>query len=154
MTSSPFKRWRQSGAAAVELALLLPIFVFLMSFPLFLGRYFWHYTAAQKATQDAARYLSTISEREMRDPALAEAAAALANDIVQKEIAELNTGGLRPRVAVLCGDVPCQGVTTSPLPETVTVNARMDMADHIFGLDFGRYGVQLNVRYEVRYVGK
>jgi len=154
MTSSPNKLWRQRGAAAVELALLLPIFVFFMSFPLFLGRYFWHYTATQKAAQDAARYLSTISAQEMRDPALSESAAALTNRIVQMELAELHTGGMRPRVTVLCGDVLCQGVTTGPLPETVTVHVRMDMVDHIFGLDFGRYGVQLNVRYEVRYVGK
>jgi len=154
MMSDLFHSSRQRGAAAVELALLLPIFVFLMSFPLFLGRYFWHYTAAQKAAQDAARYLSTISEQEMRDPALAPAAAALANDIVQMEIAELDTGGLRPRVAVQCGGIPCMGVTTSPLPETVAVIVQMDMLDHIFGLDFGRYGLRLNVRYEVRYVGK
>lgn len=154
MISSVLNRSRQRGAAAVELALLLPIFVFIMSFPLFLGRYFWHYTAVQKATQDAARYLSTISEQEMRDPVLAESAAALAASIVQMEISELDSGGQRPRIAVLCGEDPCQGVTSSSLPETVTVGIRMDMVDHIFGLDSGRYGLRLNVRYEVRYVGK
>ena len=144
---------RQRGAAAVELALVLPVFVLLLSFLIFLGRYFWHYTAAQKATQDATLYLSTISAQEMRDPALAPAAAAIAQQIMQMELADLKTGGLRPRVEIQCGGEACLGVTSSPLPETVTAIVRMDMFDHIFGLDFGRYGLRLNVRHDARYVG-
>ncbi|WP_306392204.1 TadE/TadG family type IV pilus assembly protein [Telluria beijingensis] len=144
---------RQHGAAAVELALLLPFFVILMSVVLFLGRYQWHYTAAQKAAQNASRYLSTISAQEMRDVALAPAAAAVAGEIVHMELDELRTGGVRPRIAVQCGGMPCQGVTGNPLPETVTVAVQMDMFDHIFGMDLSRYGVQLNARSEVRYVG-
>lgn len=145
---------KQHGAAAVELALILPIFVVLMTSVLFLGRYFWHYTAAQKAAQDGSRYLATISAQEMRDPALAPFAAAVARDIAQMELAELNTGGLRPRVEVQCGGEVCEGVRSNPLPETVTVIIRMEMFDHIFGLDVGRYGLPLNVRSEVRYVGE
>lgn len=149
--SAPFRR--QSGAAAVELALLLPFFVLLMSVLLFLGRYMWHYTAAQKAAQDASRYLSAISVQEMRDPALAPAAAAVAGEIVHMELDELNSGGIGPRITIQCGGRPCHGVTINPLPETVTVMIEMNMFDHIFGIDLGRYGLPLNVRSEVRYVG-
>lgn len=153
MTSIPPRMPRQGGAAAVEMALLLPFFVLLMSLALFLGRYFWHYTAAQKAAQDASRYLSTISEQEMRDEALAPAAAEIARDIIDMELAGLNTGGTAPRVDVQCGNEACLGFTGAALPVTVTVIVRMDMHDHIFGMDLGRYGVRMVARSEVRYVG-
>lgn len=153
MISSPAIGRKQDGSAAVELALILPLFVVLLFSVLFLGRYFWHYTAAQKAAQDGSRYLATISAQEMRDPALAPSAAAIAGDIVRMELAELDTGGARPRVEVQCGGETCEGARSNPLPETVTVIVRMEMFDHIFGLDVGRYGLPLNVRSEARYVG-
>lgn len=153
MTSIPPRRPRQGGAAAVEMALLLPFFVLLMSLALFLGRYFWHYTAAQKAAQDASRYLSTIPEAEMRDLVLAPAAAAVARDIAEMELDGLNTGRVAPRVDVVCGGENCLGVTGAALPATVAVIVRMDLYDHIFGIDLGRFGVRMVVRSEVRYVG-
>jgi len=154
MTTRPLPHRRQHGASAVELALILPLFVLLLAFPLFLGRYFWHYTAAQKAAQDAARYLSSVSAQEMREPALALAAASLAGEIVRIETAELETGGLRPQVDIQCGGAGCQGVMSGPLPETVTVMVTMHMRDHLLGMDLGRYGLRLQARSEMRYVGQ
>lgn len=145
----------QRGATAVEFAFLIPIFVVLMIFPLLLGRCLWHYTAAQKAAHDAARYLSTISVQEMREPALAISAADIARQIAAIELNQLNPGrddGIT--IMVACGGLPCAGVRGSPLPETVTVSVRMHLHDPIFGMDVGRYGLPIGAQYEMRYMGR
>lgn len=149
-----WKLERQRGAAAVELALILPLIILLLVFTAFFARFFWHYTVAQKAAFDSARYLSTISEQEMREPALAIAARDVADDIVFAEIAELRpNGSIRPEVNILCGELPCRGVRGFELPQTVSVNVNMDMHDDWFGLDLGRYGIGINVTARIRYVG-
>ncbi|WP_020653024.1 TadE/TadG family type IV pilus assembly protein [Massilia niastensis] len=144
---------RERGAAAIELALLLPILVTFLGFSLFWGRYFWHYTAAQKAAHDAARYLSTVSEQEMREPTLTPAAAALARGIALAEIEDLNPGRIAPAVIVLCGGETCVGAQGMALPATVSVTIRMGVHDIAGLVDFGRYGVPIEVTSEMRYVG-
>lgn len=145
----------QRGSAAVEFALLLPIFLAVLTVPLLTARCLWHYTAAQKAAYDAARYLSGISVQEMREPALAIAAADIAQRIVQTEIESLQPGGMYGiEVVVSCGGDPCRGVRNNALPDTVTVAVSMNMYDQIFGIDTGRYGVPIEARYEMRYVGR
>lgn len=145
----------QRGAAAVEFAVLLPIFLALMTVPLLTARCLWHYTAAQKAAFDAARYLSGISAQEMREPALAMAAADIAKEIIETEIEALRPGGNYDiAVEIQCGDNQCRGVRSGTLPDTVTVGVSMNMYDQIFGLSTGRYGVPIEARYEMRYVGR
>jgi len=41
---------------AVELALILPDFLILLTFSLFIGRLFWHYSVMERAANNAARY--------------------------------------------------------------------------------------------------
>jgi Flp pilus assembly protein TadG len=143
---------RQRGVAAVELALLLPIMLVFLAFPLFFARYFWHYTVAQKAAQDAARYLSTISVQEMKTASLAQSAVAIASQIATTEMAELNPGSAPPSVAFVCGADPSTGTGARPLPATVRVHVAMDMFDNIFGMvDTGRYGWPITVDVEMRY---
>ena len=62
-------RTHQTGAAAIELALTMPIMLCFLLFPIFYAMCFWHNTVAKKAAQDAARYLSTEPQSEMRTPA-------------------------------------------------------------------------------------
>lgn len=149
------RRYRhERGVAAVELGLMLPILLALLTIPLFVSIYFWHYTAAQKAAHHAARYISTISIQEMRSGTLANAASAIASEIAAKEIAELNLAAGPPIVEVYCDRVRCTGVGTRPLPQTVFVSVRMDMFDQIFGVvDTGRYGLPITVEVELPYVG-
>lgn len=91
----------------------------------------------------------------MRDDVLAPAAATIANEIVQAEIAELRPGrGARPSVVVQCGGAPCNGVWDAPLPRTVSVTVRMGMFDDIFNVvDVGRYGISITGKAELHYVG-
>lgn len=148
LVSSRFQR----GVAAVELALILPVMVIFLGFPLFFARYFWYYTVAQKAAQDSARYLATISVQEMRIGSLNQAALAIASQIATTELAELNPGTAPPSVTFYCGGYVCSGIGARSLPDTVLVRVTMDMVDNILGIvDTGRYGWPITVDVEMRY---
>lgn len=145
---------RQKGVAAVELALLTPILLALLTMALFLAIYCWHYTAAQKAAQSAARYLSTISVQEMRADNLASAAEAIALQIATTQVAELNLAASAPAVEVYCGRGRCIGVGSRALPQSVSVLIRMNMFDEILGgIDAGRYGLPITAEVVLPYVG-
>lgn len=147
---------RQHGSAAVEMAIVLPILFVLMTVPLFFARYYWHYTVAHKAAHDAARYLSTVSVREMRSPILAATAGQIANGIAAEEIADLWPGQDAPTIHVLCGtNRPCDGYNALAMPETIVVRVSMNMFDNVFGVvGTGFYGWPIVAEAEVRYVGR
>ncbi|THC39633.1 TadE family protein [Massilia sp. Mn16-1_5] len=151
-------RW-QKGAAAVELALVLPILIVFFTAPLFFAIFFWHYTAVQKAAQDGARYLSTVSEQEMRDPTLALAAANTAREIIRGELADLIPDQNNITVVLHCGTAAngminlCTGVEDGPLPEVVDVGVQFRLKDQFFGfVDTGRYGWNVSAVATVPYV--
>ena len=133
--------------------MILPILLLFIFMPLFIGRFFWHYTAAQKAAQDAARYLSTISAQEMREEALAGQAAEVARQIVLAEIEGLAPGPNSPTIIILCGGEPCVGIDGLALPDTVSVTVRMRFYDILGVVDTGRYGIPINATSAMRYVG-
>jgi hypothetical protein len=144
-------RRRQAGVAAVEFAILLPLMFVLLSAPLFIGRVMWHYTVAQKAAHDAVRYLATVSEAEMRTPALITSAVAAARAIASAELAELNPGPYPPSVIILCDAAGCDGFT---MPTTVRVTVRMEMHDPFFPTEFGGdYGLFIAGDAQMSYLG-
>ena len=59
-------RRRQTGAATIELAAFLLIAISILTVPLFISIYFWHYSAVQKAAQGAAEFLSRATTQEMK----------------------------------------------------------------------------------------
>ncbi len=144
---------REHGAAAIELALVLPILIVFLSFPFFYARCFWHYTVAQKAAQDAARYLSMVPAAEMRSPDLALTAANLAIEIARRELAELAPGTTIRTPVATCDALPC-GTVAGAVPEKVRVFINFGMVDNIFGLiDTGRYGLPITADVTLRYAG-
>jgi hypothetical protein len=155
-TISCFRRpkKRQAGAAVVELALTLPILVSFLLFPMFYAMCFWHYTVAQKAAQDAARYLSTVPQSEMRTPALAEAASEMAVEIAKREIAELAPGSAIRGPSAYCGSDFC-GTRNwgDPLPETVRVQLKFSVYDPFGIVDVGWMGAEITANYTLRYAG-
>ena len=156
MTRLPVRaRRRQRGVAAVEAAVLLPLLLVLLVFPLFFGRIFWHYAVLQKAAHDAARYLATVPLVEMNNPARGPLAADLARAIATTETAELYAGENSPvSITVLCDDGNCD----AGLPATVSVLARTRMYDPFFGSVtkpiFGEDGLLLRAKVVMRYVGQ
>lgn len=155
MQMAKLHRGRSRGIAAVEMALVLPVLMILLMFPLFFGRVYWHYTVAQKAAQDAARYMASVSYQELRSSRLAPQAVAVAQEIARLELAELAPGGSAPQVDVLCGLVPCTGLGQRPAPTYIRVVVSMDMLDTMFGVvDVGRYGLPITANFTMPYVGQ
>lgn len=151
---------RQKGAAAIELALVLPIMLVLLMAPLFLAVFFWHYTAAQKAAQNGARYLSTISEQEMRIPALAAAAKLQAENIIRSDLAELFPKGSAITITPYCGESAsgvrnyCTGLEDGTLPANVEVGVQFRLKDDLFKfVNTGRFGWNVSVLATVPYAG-
>lgn len=144
---------RQAGVAAVELALLLPILVSFITLGVFTVSIFWHYTMAQKAAQDAARYLSTVSASEMMTPASALAAGNLAQEIIRREIAEVSPSSEIGILETFCDTSTCGGKLPGTVPTTVRVNFSVSMFDPSGLIDTGWYGLQITANYTMRYVG-
>ncbi len=120
---------RQGGIAALELALLLPLFLFMMALPLFWGRVLWHYSAYQKATHDAARYLASVPVEDIQDPGRAYFVKNMAISIFNAETAELNSGNVAQPPVILCGISNCGN---NLVPATVTITADLTMSDIFF----------------------
>jgi hypothetical protein len=143
----------QQGIAAVEMAVLLPlVLVVLLTVPLYFGRCFYHYTAMQKAAHDAARYLSTVSIADMRNPSRGDDAAAVASFIAHQETLDLSPGGIYPiGVTTLCWPA---GSCNLGVPTSVQVVVSTRMFDPIFGTSFaGDAGLILIANYQMTYVG-
>jgi hypothetical protein len=126
---------RQRGSVAIELAVLFPILLMFVALPIFYSRCLWHYTVAQKAAQDAARYLATLPKAEMTSPALASAAAARATEIARREIAELAPGSDIIGPIAHCDTTDCGFLfPAGTLPTTVKVNLWFTMSDPWFDI--------------------
>jgi hypothetical protein len=124
---------RVRGAVLVEFGLLFPVLIVMMTAPLFFGRVFWHYTVAQKAAQDAVRFLAAANAAEIKTPGAGGAEApiaAVARQIVLAEIGQLNPGPYAPGVDILCDGGTCFGYQ---VPTKVAVRVTMPMYDRFFG---------------------
>lgn len=124
----------ESGSVAVELAgVFMTLLIPLLAAALFFGRFYWHYTVAEKAAHDAARFLASASPTEMQtqcNNALYEACVvAAARALARAEIGELNPGSAFPQIAVECDDELCLVDKNSPLPTMVNVYIRMTVDD-------------------------
>jgi Flp pilus assembly protein TadG len=146
---------RQRGSAAIEAALILPVMVILLSFPLFFGRVFAQYTVLQKAAQDGARYMSSIPRAEMRSLTLSSNAAAIASQIVAAELAGTDSFRNPPRIAVQCGADNCTGFPgNSPLPTKVSVRIATEILNpFLFVENVTSDGMHIEVEVEVPYAG-
>lgn len=145
------------GSVAVEFAVLLPLMIIMLAAPLLFGRVFWHYTVAQKAAQNAVRFLATANAAEIRTPgagATEAPIAAVARAIVMAEIAELRPGPYSPGVDVLCDGRTCFGFQ---IPTRVTVGVTMPIYDEILGGITARFTggdqILLNPVATTNYVG-
>lgn len=124
---------RSRGSVAVEFAVLLPWILVMLAAPLLFGRVCWHYTVAQKAAQDAVRFLAAANPAEIKTPGAGGTEApiaAVARAIVMAEIAELSPGPYSPGVDVLCDGRTCFGFQ---IPANVTVGVTIPIYDEFLG---------------------
>ena len=144
---------RERGAAAVELAILLPILIIVLVPLILYARYMWHYTVAYKAAQDAARYMSTVSATEMRSKQLAGNARAIAIEIARTEVGELAPGEDIPDADVRCDANTC-GFKSGVVPKTVSVSVAFYLTDTFFYTYLGPYGLPIEANVTMPYAGR
>lgn len=142
-------RLRERGAAAVEMAILMPVLLSMLVAPFFLAVYFWHYSAIYKTACSGARFLSTVSVREMNSPELSEAMAAQVQKLIDEGLADLHPAA-RPLV-----DIHCDGMTCGDgPPREVLVRIRLRLFDNYFGNFYtGDRGLLIQAVVRMRYVG-
>ncbi|MGJ9419605.1 TadE family protein [Massilia sp. CMS3.1] len=121
-----------NGSVAVEMAIILPLFILVLVVPFFLARLFWFYSVGQKAAHDATRFLSTATQAEMRTPGggFNEArVAAIARWIAQEELQEI-----LPFTEGILIDVQCNtSACGANVPEVVRVGVQISLHDNFFG---------------------
>jgi len=153
------RRLRRSakGSIAVEMALILPLFLILLAGPLYLARAAWFYSVGQKAAHDAARYIATATQAELRIPGggFNEArVAAIARWIAQQELGEIVpfTDGIL--ITILCDGDVC-GVQT---PTKVRTSVQIALHDDLLGdltMDYlGSADMAMNSEVTMRYVAQ
>jgi hypothetical protein len=119
----------QKGAVAVEAALCMSlVFVPLILGTLVLGKFFWYYTAAQKAVHDAAIYMAAAPLSEIKNGG----AGTLAVDIMEKEMSDFDRDtsafpfsacGYKVNNTNIIAYVPCNsGATPVSVQTTVILN--------------------------------
>lgn len=142
---------KERGVAAIELALILA-FVGIVLLPTFLwvGRLLWHYTVAEKAAHDAARYLSTVPVADMKSLNRSGTAVGIAMEVGNAETAELNLGDGLPVYTITCGKFTCGG---QGAPTTVRVAVQFPMSDPVFQLFTQDDGIWITADVTLPYVG-
>lgn len=125
---SSFAKKRQSGVAAVELAIALPLMISLVAVPLFFARLFMHYSVIAKASERAAIYFATIPRVDMAKAQWAKLAEQIAEQIVETTVAELRPGADSIVITKIhCGGSPCGFI----LPTNIQVVVRSRATDDV-----------------------
>lgn len=156
-TSIPrLRRKNDKGGMAVEAAVVLPLLILFLAAPLFLGRVFWYYDVAQKAAQDGARFLSSVSRAEIQASTggAQPGVAALAKSIADEEIKGIRPGLVGASITPQCDYAECNGLS---IPQTVRVSVQIRVRDDILGPItnelFGADGFLLTAAVTMRYAG-
>jgi hypothetical protein len=151
------KRFRRSakGSVAVEMALILPLFLILLAGPLYIARAAWFYSAGQKAAHDATRYIATATQAELRTGGggFNEARVpAIARWIAQQELGEVVPFTDSIVITILCDGDGC-GVQA---PTRVRTSVQIAMHDDVLGgltMDYlGSAGITIDSEVTMRYV--
>lgn len=140
---------RTGGVAAVEFALLIPLVVVLMTFPLYIGWYQYHVITAQTAAHNAVRYLSKIPLSEMTHPSRAPVVVAVAQQMASAMLADLRPYE-PPSITISCNNFNCSG---NARPTTVSVNIQMTV-DDIFFPSITQMSYPILVTAQLPYLGR
>lgn len=152
------KTRREKGAAAVEMAFFFLFALPLLTAPLFLAIYMWHYTALQKAAQNSAAFLAALPMREMKSVPLSGYARSIAQQIADDGTSDLLRG------TQYLVDIQCD-VSTDPdssewlacgdgVPAQIKVVVRLRLFDNIFHTyNTGDSGWLVKADARSRYVG-
>ena len=154
-----YKQLRRSarGSVAVEMALILPLFLILLAGPLYIARAAWFYSVGQKAAHDATRYIATATQAELRTPGGGfnePRVPAIARWIAQQELGEIV-----PLTDGILITIQCDGDGCGLLvPVKVRTGVRIGLQDHLLGglttQYFGSTNMTLSSEVTMRYVDR
>lgn len=143
------------GSIAVEMALILPLFLILLAGPLYMARAAWFYSVGQKAAHDATRYMATATQAELRTGGggFNEARVpAIARWIAQQELGEIVPFTDSIVITILCDGDGCSALT----PNKVRAGIKITLHDRLLGgLTMGYLGsadMTMNSDVTMRYV--
>lgn len=143
---------RERGVAAVEMAIVLPVFVVLLAFPIFVGRVLMNFTMADKAAHDAARVFSMAPPTDVRSLSRVNHWVNLAKAVADAELEELHLEDGYPVYTPLCGTFICDGLST---PSTFRFAIRYPIFDEVFGeTTGGAEGLAITADATMPYVGE
>jgi hypothetical protein len=121
-----FRRQLQRGSVAVEAALCITFILLPLVFSVFiLGKFFWYYTASQKAIHDATFYMARAPLADVQG----QGAGVLAMDIIKQETADFMPDTLT-EPAIACGYTtgnsvrfrPCLTAGNPPVAVSASIN--------------------------------
>lgn len=148
-----FSGRRTQGAVAIEMAIVLPVLILLLTTLVFFARVFWYYSVLQKAAHDATRFLSTATQVEMRT--VGAPAAVVARAIAEAEIAQLVPDVEAIYIEMHCNSISCGSALV--VPSTVRTQVHMQMRDTLFAPItaefYGDDGFILTADVTMRYAG-
>jgi hypothetical protein len=129
-----YKRLNKSakGSVAVEMALILPLFLILLAGPLYIARAAWFYSVGQKAAHDATRYIATATQAELRTGGggFNEARVpAIARWIAQQELGEIVPFTDNIIITIQCDGDGCGAAT----PTRVRTGVQTTLHDNLLG---------------------
>lgn len=154
-----YKRFRRSvnGSVAVEMALILPLFLILLAGPLYMARAAWFYSVGQKAAHDATRYVATATQAELRTGGggFNEARVpAIARWIAQQELGELVPLTDSITITIQCDGDACNALT----PARVRTGVQITLHDNLLGgltMDYlGSSDMTMTSEVTMRYVAR
>ncbi len=156
LLTAPRRAFRRArGVAAVELAVILSAMILLLAFPIYFSRVFMHYSVAQKAAQDAARFLSSTPLVQASNEGKLINMAELARQIALVELKELAPGtAAAAHVGISCDGVPC----SSSIPQFIRVTVHMRMHNEFLSYftseAVGDDGIYLKADVTMAYTGR
>lgn len=150
-------RKTETGSVAVEMAFILPIFVMLLTMLLLFARIFWVYSATQKAAHDAARFLSTATQAEIRTGGGGFNEArypAVARWIAQQELMDIVPWAEGITITPFCDNIACNSARPSTIRVRVEVSLRNDIFPDLISAYLGSANIVLQSRVVLPYAGR
>lgn len=135
-------RPRQRGAIAVEMAILVVVMFLIMAGIVEFSRAFWYYNALDKATRDAARFMSTVTKVEIENSNTARAAVDVAKSLALITVngANVSPAIVAANVAILCDAAACTGTKPTNVTATVTLVMNIGSIFPFVNVANGTYG--------------
>ena len=135
-------RPRQRGAVAVEMAFLAVVMFLIMAGIVEFSRAFWYYNALDKATRDAARFMSSVPSVQISDSTQAAAAVDVAKSLalITANGAKVSPTIVAADIDILCDAAACTGTKPTNVTATVTLVMNLGSIFPFVSVTNGSYG--------------